>query len=233
MGEHTEQCAYCFNCENCFGCCGLVGKKFHIFNKEYSEQDYKNFREKIIEHMKSSGEYGEFFPGHFAPHPYEESYAHSHWPLSEEEQKKLGFRIQENFERKNADFLPLTEIPDSSKNVGEEIFAKNQNPAPGSRHCRYPSAPFLRFRCTLRNGLFRLYGHFVSCDLLSGYFPNLLAHGLYLFISETIRIKPLTAFCQSALILAEFKRAERPVTPENNSYPILYQSFTSDPSRSV
>lgn len=34
----------CRNCQNCFGCVGLRNKKFCIFNKQYSEQEY---REKI------------------------------------------------------------------------------------------------------------------------------------------------------------------------------------------
>lgn len=87
-------CEYSFNlerCEHCFGCCGLVGKKYHIFNKPYVEKDYFEVKEKIIAHMRQTGEYGQFFPGYFSPVPYSESWSHFYWPLSENDQKKLGY----------------------------------------------------------------------------------------------------------------------------------------------
>lgn len=39
-----RDCHYSFellNCSNCFGCVGLVNKKFCIFNKQHSEEEYK------------------------------------------------------------------------------------------------------------------------------------------------------------------------------------------------
>ena len=87
-----DYCAYCFQCENCFGCCGLYQKKFHIFNKPYPENEYWLLKDKIIEKMKESKEWGTFFPGKFAPNPYNESLSVFRFQLSEEEQVKLGFR---------------------------------------------------------------------------------------------------------------------------------------------
>ena len=100
-------------CENCFGCCGLVGKKYCIFNKQYSKEEYEKTREKIIEQMKKEGTWGKFFPGYFAPNPYDESWAGYHFPLTTEAQAKLGFRVSEVSERKNKNYLPTSEIPDS------------------------------------------------------------------------------------------------------------------------
>ena len=105
--------AYCFQCENCFGCSGLVGKKYHIFNKEYSPENYEIVKNRIIAHMKATGEYGKFFPGIFAPNPYEESWSSFYWKLSKEEQQKLGFRISELSEKKNISYLSPENIPDS------------------------------------------------------------------------------------------------------------------------
>lgn len=45
--ENSENCNDCIfgfdlkGCSNCIGCIGLRQKKFHIFNKEYSEEEYK------------------------------------------------------------------------------------------------------------------------------------------------------------------------------------------------
>lgn len=40
-------CYYCIGCNDCFGCAGLRRKKFHIFNKPYSEKDYREKMEEI------------------------------------------------------------------------------------------------------------------------------------------------------------------------------------------
>ncbi len=123
-GKYLEYCAFCHQCEHCFGCCGLVGKKYHIFNKPYSEAEYFALKEKIVAHMKSTGEYGQFFPGYFAANPYDESWSSFHFPLSQAEQEKLGFRLQENEERKNENYSSPTEIPDSSEDVDLSITKK-------------------------------------------------------------------------------------------------------------
>ncbi|MGC9603142.1 MAG: hypothetical protein ABSF47_01575 [Minisyncoccia bacterium] len=34
-------CRDCIGCENCFGCVGLRNKKYHIFNKPYSKEEYE------------------------------------------------------------------------------------------------------------------------------------------------------------------------------------------------
>jgi len=67
MFVHTSQ--------NCFGCCGLRNAKYSIFNKAYSKKDYLELREKIIAHMKETGEWGEFFPVKYSPFAYNETLA--------------------------------------------------------------------------------------------------------------------------------------------------------------
>ena len=36
-----SHCYYCIGCENCFGCASLRRKKYHIFNKKYSKEEYE------------------------------------------------------------------------------------------------------------------------------------------------------------------------------------------------
>ncbi|MCF7917514.1 hypothetical protein K9L27_00720 [Candidatus Gracilibacteria bacterium] len=122
--KYLEYCGHCFQCENCFGCCGLVGKKYYIFNKSYSEVEYKILREKIINHMHQTGEYDQFFPGYFAPHPYEESWSSTHFQLNKEEQKKLGFRLQENFEAEQSNYESPLGIPDTPDETGSDFSKK-------------------------------------------------------------------------------------------------------------
>jgi len=116
--KFVEYCAYLQNCQYCFGCSGLVNKKYCIFNKQYSEEEYKILREKIISNMKKSGEWGKFFPGYFAPNPYEESFSGFHFPL--DKPSDLGFREGESMERNNVKTAEISDIPDSWKELNPE-----------------------------------------------------------------------------------------------------------------
>lgn len=110
----VEYSAYLQNCEHCFGCCGLMNEKYCIFNKQYSKEEYFVLKEKIIEHMKKTDEWGKFFPGHFAPNPYDESYSGYHFPLSENEKQKNNFRTAPLIEKISVKTAEITEIPDNS-----------------------------------------------------------------------------------------------------------------------
>ncbi|MFH1404948.1 MAG: hypothetical protein ABIH21_02505 [Patescibacteria group bacterium] len=107
----------CVNCEYCFGCAGLNRKKFHIFNKEYSETDYWQRVDELKCAMLERGEYGEFFPLKFSPsyQPYGGIPMYLH--ADDEELKKLG-----SFEFD----------PESLDAIGENL-AHAQNPTPTSQ----------------------------------------------------------------------------------------------------
>jgi len=77
-------CDHCFNCQNCFGCVGLNHKKYCILNKQYSKEEYELFVPRLIEHMRKTKEWGEFFPMEFSPFEYSESIANDYFPLEEE-----------------------------------------------------------------------------------------------------------------------------------------------------
>ncbi len=80
FSNSLEYCESCWSCEDCFGCIGLKKAKFHIFNKPYSEEEYKALLPKIKEHMMKTGEYGEFFPENFSLFPYEDTIAQDYFP---------------------------------------------------------------------------------------------------------------------------------------------------------
>ncbi len=119
--KFMEYCAHCFQCQNCFGCCGLVGKKHHIFNKPYEPEEYKTKKAEIIAAMKKTGEYGAFFPAHFAANPYEESLSGFYWPMTTEEGKKLGFRMREREEKRETDAVDSTQVPDRSDQADDSV----------------------------------------------------------------------------------------------------------------
>jgi len=81
----------CFNCEYIFGCISLRNhQKYQILNKQYSKEDYEKLRERIVEHMSETGEWGEFFPMNLSPFEYNRSMANDHMPLEREAALELG-----------------------------------------------------------------------------------------------------------------------------------------------
>lgn len=71
----------CESSHDLFGCTGLRKAEFCILNKQYTEQEYKMMMAKLIEHMKQTGEYGEFFPMYYSPFAYNETVAQEYFPL--------------------------------------------------------------------------------------------------------------------------------------------------------
>jgi hypothetical protein len=64
-----------------FGCVGLRNQSYCILNKQYTKEDYEIIVAKIIEHMKNTGERGEFFHPSLSPFGYNETVANEYLPL--------------------------------------------------------------------------------------------------------------------------------------------------------
>jgi len=72
-------CDNCHGCKNCFGCIGLRHKEFCIFNKQYDKISYEHAVATLIEHMRRTGEWGEFFPEEKSIFPYEDALANDYF----------------------------------------------------------------------------------------------------------------------------------------------------------
>lgn len=79
------------NCHHLFGCVGLKHKEYCILNKEYSPEEYEKLKDRIIEHMQKTGEWGQYFPAKISPFGYNETTAMDYYPLSKEEALEQGF----------------------------------------------------------------------------------------------------------------------------------------------
>ncbi len=112
---------FCISCHDCFGCIGLKKKEFCIFNKQYPKKEYFILRDKIINHMKKFGEFGEFFPINDSPFSYNESMANVSFPLTKEQSIKIGLSWQENIQQTKGK-TTLKNIPDDILNVGNNII---------------------------------------------------------------------------------------------------------------
>ena len=113
--------AFCFNCEECFWCVWLKSQKYCIFNKQYSKEDYFILKEKIIEKMKKTWEYWEFFPKELSPWGYNETVANEYYFLEKEEILNLGFKYKED-EEKTLYSWPKYFIENDIKNVENDIL---------------------------------------------------------------------------------------------------------------
>jgi len=117
--SNTIYCDNCFACKDCFGCCGLKSKQYCIFNKQYSKQEYEELAPKLIAHMRSTGEWGEFFPVPLSPFGYNETMAYEYYPLSQKEVESSGWQWRDDEEVINAE--SSNDLPDDIKNVPDDI----------------------------------------------------------------------------------------------------------------
>ena len=106
-------CQYCWYCSDCFGCFGIRNKKHCILNRQYSKEEYEALVPKIIEHMKSTSEWGEFFPTNLSSFAYNETVADEYFPMTKEEVLSNGWKWKDD----------IGQIPDV-----EKIIEANQLP---------------------------------------------------------------------------------------------------------
>ena len=70
---------YCDAChqdsQHLFGCIGLKRKSYCILNRQYTKKEYEELVPRIVEHMKKTKEWGEFFPVHYSSFGYNETVA--------------------------------------------------------------------------------------------------------------------------------------------------------------
>lgn len=116
-------CNSCFSSNNLFACIGINKGEYMIFNKKYSKEEYFELKERIIEHMKAAGEYGEFFPIGSSPFGYNESIAEEYFPLTKEEVLGRGYKW---IDKDITDYKPtvFAESFDRSISSNEESILK-------------------------------------------------------------------------------------------------------------
>ncbi len=117
-------CDHCFSCKDCFGCVGLRHKQYCILNKQYTKEEYETLVPKIIEKMRETGEYGEFFPVALSSFTYNESIAQEHFPITREEALRRGWkwRDEKDEQPKVAKIIPASQLPDSIDDIPDDIL---------------------------------------------------------------------------------------------------------------
>lgn len=150
-GENSYHLLFCDNChmssadlyycwymessKNCFACASMAGKNYCILNKQYTKEEYEELVPRIIEHMRTTGEWGEFFPMSISPFGYNKSSAQMYYPLTKEEVLSKGLKwddyepplpaIEKIVDGKD---VPdnINDIPDAALNFGIRCYVSGK-----------------------------------------------------------------------------------------------------------
>ena len=133
----THYAISCFNSDNLFGCIGLRSQSNCVFNKKYSAPEYAELVERIILHMKDTGEWGRFFPRTMSPFGYNETISSDIYPLDNAQSKSEGFNWSdfESPSLKAADTISYQDLPNFASEVSNTICS-------GSISCQDTDKPF-------------------------------------------------------------------------------------------
>jgi len=136
-GTDVLYSAFCGNCKNIFGCIGLKRQQYCIFNKQYTKEEYQELVPRIIEHMKQTKEYGEFFPSNLSPFTYNESLANDYFPLTKKEALKQGYEWSDEM-----DEIPKAQKVISAEKLPESIEAIPDDVLNWAIQCKRTKRPF-------------------------------------------------------------------------------------------
>ena len=113
--------SYCaMRSKHCFGCVGLKRNQYCILNKQYSPEEFRRLRSKIIIHMIETGEWGEFFPISLSPLPYNVAVSDDYFPLKQEAASLLGASWLETENVKSDQVRKI--VPDKLSGVDQEAM---------------------------------------------------------------------------------------------------------------
>ena len=88
--ENLFYCVETKKSRNCFACVNMKFAEYCILNKQYSKEKYEELLPKLISHMQSTWEWGEFFPMSMSPFYYQETLACEMYPLTTQELTECG-----------------------------------------------------------------------------------------------------------------------------------------------
>jgi len=126
--SHTYYSIWSHNCEHVFWCASIKKGKNIIFNTPYSVTEYEELCGKIADHMRSTKEWGEYFPTELSEFGYNETVAQEYFPLTKEQAQVQGWKWYD-WENKNTyiggHYNPLPISQYDEKIVGYETAQKN------------------------------------------------------------------------------------------------------------
>lgn len=119
----------CYASKDLFGCVGLRNKQYCILNKQYTKEEYEILVPQIIENMKTTKDWGNFFPIWMSPFGYNEAIVNEYMPLLKEEAVAQGFKWRDNIPSTDGqETLKLENLPEdpvfyNANDLVKEILA--------------------------------------------------------------------------------------------------------------
>ena len=117
----TYYCWACCSAKHCFGCVNMQRASYCILNMQYTKDAYEALVPRIIDHMRSTGEWGEFFPTSISPFFYHESVAQEFFPLSADDVRRRGWRVDNMVDTKDQYLGPTVAVADDIRFVDDGI----------------------------------------------------------------------------------------------------------------
>jgi hypothetical protein len=118
-------CDLAISSSDCFGCVGIKNGRYCILNKRYSKEEYEELVPKIISHMRSSGEWGEFFPASISSYAYNQSVANEpeYYPMTKKGVQSRGWSWYEGKEEppKADRIVRAGDHPDGIDSIPDDI----------------------------------------------------------------------------------------------------------------
>ncbi len=117
-------CDAVFSSKYLFGCTGLRHKQYCILNRQYTKAEYEKLVPRIIQSMRVSGEWGQFFPVNHSTFDYNESLSFEYYPRSQEQALSEGFRWRDIPDEipKVSKVIPAAKLPDSIDDIPDDIL---------------------------------------------------------------------------------------------------------------
>ena len=109
---------------NLFGCTAIKKNSHCILNKKYSESEYSELVHKIVECMRTDGEWGDFFPPEISAFGYNETVAQDYYPLPREEVLKRGWKGRDQVDEplNVTRVIEASQLPDSIDDIPDDIL---------------------------------------------------------------------------------------------------------------
>lgn len=114
----------CFYLTDSFGCDGFHAKgQYCILNRQYSKEEYEKLVPRLIEHMRKTGEWGEFHPIAISQYAYNQSAVQDHYPLTKEEVLRRGWKWKDDVDEapKVARTIPASQLPLRIDDIPDDI----------------------------------------------------------------------------------------------------------------
>ncbi|HAI99012.1 TPA: hypothetical protein DCL30_05820 [Candidatus Peribacteria bacterium] len=119
--SNMTYCIDCYSCKDCFGCTGLRNKRYCILNVQYTKEEYEDLLPRVIAHLRSTREWGEFFPIVLTPCAYNQSAASRYFPLQRGEVLRRGWKWEDLPSLIPASERSLRALPDAIDDTQDDL----------------------------------------------------------------------------------------------------------------